>query len=59
MRHLTEQLLQPLLRILDEYEAGLRALPKKSLRDRGRLCDVARVRLALSKKHLPKRKEHV
>lgn len=57
MRHIPENLLPPLLRILDEYEAGVKAKPKRTLTDHARLYDVGRVRCALSKRYLHKRKE--
>lgn len=56
MRHVPENLLTPLLRVLDEYEAWVKAKPKRTLKDQSRLYDVGRVRLALNKKH-NKRKE--
>jgi len=51
MRHIPENLLQPLLRIPNEYEAGLKAKHKRTLKDQCRLYDIGRVRLALSKKY--------
>lgn len=50
MRHVPESLLIPLLRILNEYEAGIKAKPKRTLKDHNRLYDVGRVRNALNKK---------
>lgn len=60
MRHLPEHLLQPLLRILNEYEAELRSKKNfaRNLRIQGRLCDVGMIKLALQKQYgYRKRKE--
>lgn len=54
MRHIPESLLIPLLRILGEYEAELKAKHKRTLKDQCRLYDVGRVRLALNKKFIHK-----
>lgn len=51
MRHVPESLLHPLLRILNEYEAGVKAKHKRTLTDHARLYDISRIRLALTKKH--------
>lgn len=51
MRHVPESLLQPLLRILNEYEAGVKAKHKRTLTDHARLYDVARIKQKLSIKH--------
>ena len=37
MRHIPENMLTPLLRILDEYEAGVKAKPTRTLKDHARL----------------------
>ena len=50
MRHVPENLLIPLLRILDEYEAWVKAKPKRTLKDHIRLYDIGRIRNAVSKK---------
>lgn len=55
MRHIPENLLAPLLRILNEYEVGVKAKGKRTLTDQSRLYDVSRIRLTLSKRHVHKR----
>lgn len=51
MRHIPENMLTPMLRILDEYEAGVKAKPKRTLKDHARLCDIGRIRHSLTKKY--------
>ena len=59
MRHVPENLLIPLLRILNEYEAWVKAKPKRTLTDHSRLYDIGRIRNALDKKfeYKPKKGE--
>lgn len=52
MRHIPESLLNPLLRILNEYEAGVKAKHKRTLTDHARLYDISRIKIALTKKHI-------
>lgn len=51
MRHLPENLLAPLLRILDEYEAGVKAKPKRTLADHTKLYHASRIRNALERRY--------
>lgn len=55
MRHVPESLVNPLLGILSEYEAGVRAKPKRTLKDLNRLREVSCIRQALTKKYNDKR----
>lgn len=59
MRHVPERLLQPLLRILDEYEAGVRAKTKRTQADHIRLYDVSRVRYAINKQYRSSKKKSI
>lgn len=51
MRHLTERLVQPLFCILDEYEAGLRSKPKRTLQDEKKIWWVSMIKHKLSKRY--------
>ena len=51
MRHVPESLVNPLLGILSEYEAGVRAKPTRTLKDLNRLREVSCIRGALSKRY--------
>ena len=54
MRHVSEKLLTPLLHILDECEAEVKAKPHKDLDDHILLWNISRIKLALSVKHVKK-----